>query len=114
MLDVYSRRCDAPARSASESSVDKRSRQFLDLVAESATTLLGKGFSESGTETVGAVGRRPYAVRVTFTRDDLEIASQFTLAFAGEEAITTTARRGDTVVFESSATAHKGQEIKKP
>jgi hypothetical protein len=52
---------------------------------------------------------RPYAVRVTFTRADLEIATQLTLAFAGDEAVTTTARRADDVVFESSATAHRAR-----
>ena len=93
--------------------MDKRTRQFLDLIEQSATALLGAGFAESGTETLAAVGMRPYALRATFTRANLEIASQLTLAFAGDEVLTTTARRSDKVVFDSSATAHKGQEIRK-
>jgi hypothetical protein len=99
--------------STSESSVDKRARQFVDLVEESSAPLVNKGFSRSGAEILGAAGRRPYAVRVTFTRNELAVTSELTMAFAGDEYVSSTARRGDDVVFEASATAHKGQELRK-
>ena len=98
---------------ASESVVDKRVRQFLELVEESSTAVLNNGFSRTRAETLGAAGRRPYSVRATFTRGEFVITTKLVLEFAGDENVTTEALRRDEVVFESSATAHKGQEIRK-
>lgn len=97
----------------SESIVDKRVRQFLELVEESSTAVLSNGFSRTRTETLGAAGHRPYSVRVTYTRGEFVITTKLVLEFAGDENVTSEALRGDEVLFESSATAHKGQEIRK-
>jgi len=93
--------------------VDKLVRQFLELVEQSSTAVLNHGFSKTQAETLGAPGHRPYSVRVTFTRGEFVITTKLVLEFAGDENLASEALRGDEVVFESSATAHKGQEIRK-
>src|SRR5689334_14296248 len=82
--------------------VDKRSAQFVNLIHQAAPPLLAAGFVQGETEMLGAPGRRPYSVRVRFQLRDLEVASQLTLAHAGEEVVSTKAVRAGSVVFESS------------
>lgn len=93
--------------------MDKRTRQFLELLQGAAPALLERGFVQAPIETDGQPDRRPYSVRVRFHAGVSEVRIELALAFAGEEVVFTQALHADRLVLERTATAHKGQEIRK-
>jgi len=92
--------------------MDFRIKAFEDLVKDAFAYLGDLGF-EAQYVPPGQTDRRPISVAVVFRRMGVEVETSLVLGFAGEDSVETIVRLEDGEHALPSATAHKGQEIRK-